>query len=217
MARTAPAFAFAGVPRVNLMPPLEIERRKRASLVRGWAWVVVAAMLVVGVIIAGAFALRLAADQALALEQANTNMLLAELSSLSEVSDAIAAEGELTAFRADAMGSDFAWAPLVASVTGALPADVRLTGFDLLSGGVPQTDDATTEVGLVGTMTLESPNPIDIAATIRELRSLEMVADVDGRAVTTAEQVSGAYTYQLDVTFDQSVYSGKYAATEGAE
>ena len=217
MARTAPAFAFAGVPRVNLMPPLEIERRKRASLVRGWAWAVIAAMLVAALVIAGAFALKFTADQALAAEQANTNVLLAELGSLSEVSGALATEAELTAFRGDAMGADFAWAPVVATITGALPADVALTGFDLTTGGTPQTADAATEVGLIGTMTLESPNPIDLPATIRQLRALEAVASVDGLALSTGQQSVGTYTYQLELAFDQSIYSGRFAATEGAE
>ncbi|WP_243077297.1 hypothetical protein [Microbacterium sp. SS28] len=211
------AFVLAGVPRVNLMPPLEIERRKRASLVRGWGWAVFTSLVVAALVVGGAFALKLVADQALAVEQANTTVLLTELSSLSEVSGAIAAEGELTYFRADAMGSDFAWTPLVAAITGALPAEVRLTGFDLTSGGNAQTEDPTSDVGLIGTMTLDSPNPIDLPATIRQLRDLESVANVDGRALTTGGEGGSRYTYQLDVTFDQSIYSGQYAPVEGAQ
>ena len=88
-------------------------------------------MLVAVLVVVGAFALKFVADQALVAEQAKTNALLTELSSLSEVSGALATEGEFTAFRADAMGADFAWAPVIATVAGALPADVRLTGFDL--------------------------------------------------------------------------------------
>ena len=217
MARTAPAFAFAGVPRVNLMPPIEIERRKRASLVRGWAWAVIAAMLVAALVVAGAFALKLVADQALVAEQAQTTTLLTELSSLSGVSSAIAIEGELTDFRGDAMGSDFAWAPVVATIVGALPADVRLTGFDVTTGGIPQTDDPSLEVGLTGAMTLESPTPIDLPTTIRQLRALESVAAVDGRALSTGQQSVGTYSYQLEIALDQSIYTRQYAATEGAE
>ena len=115
------------------------------------------------------------------------------------------------------MGADFAWAPVVATVAARSPADVRLTGFDFTAGGIPQTDDPTTEVGLTGTMTLESPNPIDLPATIRQLRALESVESVDGRALLTGQQNVGTYSYELDIAFDQSIYSGQYAATEGAE
>ena len=121
-------FVPAGVPRVNLMPPPEIERRKRASPVRGWTWAVFAAILVAVAIIAGAFALKFVADQALVAEQANSNVLITELASLSEVSGALATESELTAFRGDAMAADFAWAPVVATITGALPADAVFIG-----------------------------------------------------------------------------------------
>lgn len=217
MSSTAPAFPLAGVPRVNLMPPLEIERRRRGSLVRVWAWIVLAAMLVAALVIAGAFALKFAADQALVAEQAETNVLLSELSSLSPVSSALATERELTEFRADAMGADFAWAPVVAAVASALPADVRLTGFDLTAGGIPQADDPTTEVGLTGTMTLESPNPIDLPATIRQLRGVAAVDSVDGRSLLTGSQNVGTYSYQLDIVFDQSIYSGEYDLAEGGE
>ena len=217
MARTAPAPAFAGVPRVNLMPPVEIERRRRASLARGWVWGALAAIVVAALIILGAFALKLLADQRLAAEQAQTNNLLLELSSLSEVSGALSTEQELTVFRSEAMGSDFAWAPVVATVSSALPADVRLVGFDVVTNGVPQSTDPATEVGLVGTLSLESPTPIDLPATVRGIRSLAGVAFVDGRSLTTGQQSVGTYRYELDIALDQSIYSQQYALTEGVE
>ncbi|TDN93230.1 hypothetical protein [Microbacterium sp. BK668] len=215
MANAASALAFAGVPRVNLMPPAEIERRRRASLARGWVWGVLAAVVAAVLIIMGAFALKLVADQQLAAEQAQTNALITELSGLSEVSGALAAEQELESFRADALGGDYAWAPVVASLRSALPQDVTLTGWDVVSGGVPQSDDAAAEVGLTGTLTLESPTPIDLPATVRGIRSLPGVTLVDGRSLSTGQQTVGSYVYELDLTLDQSIYSGQYATQEG--
>lgn len=217
MARTAPALAFAGVPRVNLMPPVEIERRRRASLARGWVWGVLAAIVAAVLIIFGAFALKLLADQRLAAEQAQTNLLITELAGLSEVSRALSTEQELTTFRSQAMGSDFAWAPVVATITAALPSNVRLVGFDVVTGGVPQSTDPATEIGLVGTLSLESPTPIDLPATVRGIRSLAGVAFVDGRSLTTGQQSVGTYRYELDLAMDQSIYSQRFALTEGAE
>jgi hypothetical protein len=217
MSAVASAFPLAGVPRVNLLPPVEVERRRRGSLVRAWAWAVVAAMLVAFLVVVGAFAFKFVADQALVAEQARTNALLTELSSLSAVSGALAMEGELTAFRQDAMGADFAWTPVVATLASTLPTDVQLVGFDLVTGGVPQTDDPTVEAGLVGTLTLESPNSIDLPTTIRDLRALESVAMVDGRALSSGQRTVGTYRYELEVALDQSIYSGDFRATEGAE
>lgn len=218
MARTAPMLAYAGVPRVNLMPPVEIERRRRSSLARGWVWGVVAAVVATVLIILGAFALKLVADQQLAAAQAQTNALLVELSGLSEVSGAIATEEELTNFRSDAMGADFAWSPIIGAIEGALPGDVRLVGFEVVSGGNPQSADPATEIGLVGTLTLESPNPIDLPATIRQIRGLAGVTFVDGRALSAGgDAASATYSYELGVTLDQSIYSGQFASTEGGQ
>lgn len=208
--------AIGGLPRINLMPRPEIERREKDALIRKWMWGVAAAVLVALLIIAGAFTLKWLADQRLAAEQAASNALLAELAALSDVSRALALESELTAFRAEAMGADFDWAPVIASIAGALPAGADLTGFSFVSGGVPQGEDPTAEVGLTGTVNVGSPNPIDIVATVRALRKVPTVLAADGQSVSTSNVTEGAYTYVLTVTFDQSIYSKKYAE-EGGE
>lgn len=218
MARTSPALAFAGVPRVNLMPPAEIERRRRASLARGWVWGVVAAVLAAVLVILGALALKILADQQLTAEQAETNALVADLAALSDVSGALSSEKELQSFRAEAMGSDFAWTPVINLIQTALPAGVTLVGLDTVSGGVPQGQDPTAKPGLKGTLTLDSPAPIDFAATIRSIRGLTGVTSVDGRSISTGQQNVGSYVYEVDLTLDQSIYSGQFVApAEGGQ
>ena len=64
---------------------------------------------------------------------------------------------------------------MLAKVTGVLPAETTLTGFDFAVGGAPQGDDPTLEQGLVGTVTFDSPTPLDIVAIIRSLRGVEGV------------------------------------------
>jgi hypothetical protein len=207
--------AISGVPRVNLMPRSETLRRERDAVMRGWMWGVLGAIVVALLIIAAAFGLRWAAEQRLAAEQATSTQLLGELSALTEVSQALAAEQELTDFRARAMAADFAWQPVVRSLASALPADAVLTGFDFVSGGAPQGDDVTLEEGLTGTVAVESPRPIDIVATIRALRALPGVSYADGQSVTASSVTEGDYGYLLNVTLDQSIYSGDFVAGEG--
>lgn len=204
-------------PRVNLMPRSELARRERDRLVRGWVWGVLGAIVVAALIIAAAFWLKYAADQRLAAEQARTNNLLVELASLGEVSQALAAEQELTAFRADAMAVDLAWAPVLAKVTGVLPGDTAVTGFDFAVGAAPTGDDPTTQAGITGTVTFDSPTPLDIVPLIRSLRGVEGVLFADGQSLSSDSE-GGSYSYLLNVIFDQTVYSGQYAvAEEGGE
>lgn len=214
---TAVPVPFAGAPRLNLMPRSEVARRDRDRLVRLWVWIVFGAILVALLIIAGAFAFKFFADQRLAAEQARTTVLLTEIQSLSEVSQALATEAELTDFRTQAMAADLGWTPVIAKVTGILPPDTALTGFDLTVGGAPQGEDAALEKGAVGTVSVDSPTPLDIVAIIRSLRGVDGVLYADGQSVTSSQQSAGRYSYVLNVEFDQTVYSNRYAAEEGTE
>ncbi|WP_308491231.1 hypothetical protein [Microbacterium terrisoli] len=213
MARTAPAFAGAvgGAPRVSLLPRSEVDRRERAVLTRKWFWVVFAAIVVAAVAIGAAFAWSLLSTQRLSAAQAQTNSLLTQIGSMSDVSSSLAAEQELQSFRADAMGGDFAWKPLLTSVEGTLPKDVKVTGFDLATGAPPKAgSEPASEVGLTGTLTLTSPNVVDIAGLSRKLATVPGVQHADARATKTASGTDG-FDYTVDVTWDQSIYSGAYA------
>ncbi|MFD4959823.1 hypothetical protein [Microbacterium sp. NPDC058389] len=214
---TAIPAPFSGTPRVNLMPRSEVARRERDKLVNLWAWIVLGALVVALLIIAGAFALKFVADQRLVAEQTETNTLLGEIAALSDVSEALSTQSELTDFRTEAMASDLAWSPVIAKVTGILPPDATLTGFDVAVGGAPQGDDPTLEQGLVGTISVDSATPLDIVSIIRSLRGVEGVLFADGQSVTSSQVSAGRYAYQLTVQFDQTVYSNEYAAKEGDE
>lgn len=218
MTTAAPGVAFGGVPRVNLIPKSELDRRERAATARGWVWGVLGAIVAALALIAGAMALNWVADQRLAAEQARTNMLLTELASLAPVSGALATETDLLDFRTQSTASDFEWRPVIAQVQRALPAGVELVGFSLVVGGASQGEDPSLETGLTGTLSLSSPNAIDIAATVRSLRGGAGVAAADGRLVSTSQQSVNAYTYELSIAFDQSIYTGRFAsADEGGE
>jgi len=214
---TAIPVPFSGTPRVNLMPRSEIARRERDKLVSLWAWIVLGAIVVALLIIAGAFALKFVADQRLVAEQAKTNTLLSEIAALSDVSQALSTQSELTDYRTEAMATDLAWSPVIAKVAGILPPDATLTGFDVAVGGTPQGDDPTVEPGLVGTISIDSATPLDIVAIIRSLRGVDGVLFADGQSVTSSQISEGRYAYQLDVQFDQTVYSNQYAPEEGGE
>jgi len=214
---TAIPAPFSGTPRVNLMPRSEVARRERDKLVNLWAWIVLGALVVALLIIAGAFALKFVADQRLVAEQTKTSALLGEIAALSDVSQALSTQSELTDFRTEAMASDLAWSPVIAKVTGILPPDATLTGFDVAVGGAPQGDDPTAEQGLVGTISIDSATPLDIVSIIRSLRGVEGVLFADGQSVTSSQVTADRYAYQLNVQFDQTVYSNQYAAKEGGE
>ncbi|VXB54870.1 conserved hypothetical protein [Microbacterium sp. 8M] len=208
-----------GPPRVDLLPRSEVERRERDALGRTWVRVGLLAILLAVVLIAGAFAVNLFTQQRLAAEQARSAQLIGQIAALSDVSNALKTEADLTQLRAEAMGSDLSWAGIFDRIRGSLPADTNLTGFELTPGAAPVTSKdakadekaAKTGVGLTGTLTLDSGTALDLGAYVRSLRTVEGVLTADANSTTSGASAAGRFTYKVDVTFDQTVYSGNYA------
>jgi len=209
----SPALPLGGLPRVNLTPRSEIERRARASLLTRWGWGIAAALLVVAIVASGAFVLQTAADQRLAAENARTNDLLMQVAALAPVREKLTLESELQAYRSQAMGTDLTWSTLTTTAEQALPEDVILAGFALAPASLPAGEDPTLEVGVTGTLTLHSASTAEIVPYVRALREIPGVMSVvtDGWQLETEGE---GYRYLIRIVVDQSVYTGTFA--EGA-
>ena len=218
MARIIPVTP-GGMPRVDLLPRSEIERREREKLSATWVRICLLAALLAVVLVGGAFAFNLWAQQNLVAEQARSTQLVQQIGALSDVSGALATETELQNFRADAMGSDLAWTAILDKVRSPLLPESAVLGFDLVPGVAPvpaaagaAKDDAAAKkaVGLTGTLTIDSPNPLDLGPYVRNLRGVAGVLAADANAVVTSPSTPGRYTYTVDITFDQTVYSDRF-------
>ncbi|GAA4480327.1 hypothetical protein [Microbacterium panaciterrae] len=214
MARIA-AVTPGGPPRVDLLPPSEIERREREALSAVWVRICLLAVLLAVVLVGATYAWKLYAEQNAAAEQARSITLIGQIGALSEVSKALATESELQNFRADAMGSDLAWTSVLDKARSVLPAGTTLVGFDLTPGADPgattlDKDAAKKTVGLTGTLTIDSPNPVDLGPYARALRDVDGILTADASAAARSSATPGRYTYTVDITFDQTVYSGRF-------
>lgn len=212
MAAKKPVLALAGVPRVDLMPTSEVERRERVALTRTWALLAMAALVIGGLVIGGAFALKLVSDQQLAAERARTTVLLTELQSFSDVAAAITTQRQLEDFRASAMGTDTDWAAMLHLVTRATPADVTMLDFTL-NPATAVLEDPTSGVGYSGLLTLSAGSADAQAATVQALRAVPGVLAVD--AATLYQGGEDGFEFTVTIAFDQSVFSGAY--TNGTE
>lgn len=203
-----PAYALPVVARVNLMPRTETERRQKSVLLRRWVGGVLAALLVVAAVSAGAYWLQLGAAQRLAAENARTESLLSQLASLSDVRATLDLQSELTEFRAAAMATDQSWTRLLSTVESVLPAGVTVDGFLVAPAGAPTGEDPAAELGTVGSIFVVSDSPQEIVPLVRAVRPLPGVLVAEAWAVSWAEN---RYTYEIRFAFDQSVYTGAYA------
>lgn len=209
---------LAAEPRVNLLPASEVDRRERERLAVRWGVVVIVAVLVAALLTGAAWAWNQFAQQQLMAAQDRTTVLLGEVDAMAEASHALETEAELTAFLAEAMGSDLSWVEVQRTVESVLPDGVTLVGIDLRPGAPSSTqlsdDEAESLKGLDGTITLESTNAVDIAKIARALRSVRAVVYSDPYAVAESNSTPGTYTYTLDVMFDRRLYSGRFAAND---
>lgn len=215
MARTPkPAttgLVLSGTPRVNLLPPQIVERRLQTALTRRWLVGLVGSIVAVGAVVGGAQVVRASAQASLVTEQDRTLQLTTELASYSEVTTALSNSAELAKYRAEAMGNDLEWRLVFSTLQKQMPDRVVLTGLELIPGANP-TDgpQATGAVGLTGTMTLESTDPIDQDKVVDKLRKLDSTLDANA---STLELITGDdASYRMVVTFvsDQTVYSSRF-------
>ncbi len=229
------ATAFSGpggIPRVNLMPRSEIERRRRRIVLGRWAVVLIAALAVVALIIAAAFAGTLVASTRLAAEQNRSTNLLTEIGSLSEVSEAIALEKALHGYREQALADDTAWVPVFAALAATVPEGGKFIELVIDAGPTPEqllddpalpdattTDDPALRIGGGMTVVILGAEQMDLVTMTRRLRALPMVHTVEAQELSTeapaGDDEDPETRYQITVLLNQTVHTERFVAQEG--
>jgi hypothetical protein len=212
--RGAALSGYGFVPRVNLLPRSETERRDRLVLVRWWLVGVVMAVVLVVLVSAGAYTINVFASQRLAAENARTTALTTQLAGLADVSKIRGVQRDLEAYRTEAMGADIAWVPVFDALKALVPKDADLTGWDFVTGALPADGSAEGTAGMTGALMFASTTPIDIVQAVRHIRAADGVIDADGVDVKGTASQDGSdpsYSYTITVELDQTVYSGLYA------
>lgn len=208
-------LVLGGVPRVNLLPAAEIQRRGEQALIGRWVAGLVATAVVVSGLVVAAFWERGLAERQLAAEQARTMELNVALAGLAPVSQAFADRTALSDLRSAAMGNDLEWRALLTDLTRALPSGSTLTAFELVTGANPAPEaDPTTQVGVLGRLTVGSDDPADQNRLVDKLRGRDTVLSADAGALTSSGEEG--YSFVVEVVLDQAHYSGDHLPEAGA-
>jgi hypothetical protein len=207
---SASVLTVGGIPRVDLMPPAELERRNRRALLRRWGVALLATALVTVLVIGGAFAMRTFAEGRLATERARTDALIAEIASLSDVGATVSALADLESYREEALRADLDWSPLFDSLEATLPEGVTVIGFDITAGAGAEAEDPASALGASVLITFAGPAPFDIVPAVRGVRQVPSVLFAEGSGARFDEGKS-RYIAELTVGTDQDVYSGRFA------
>lgn len=207
-------LVLAGVPRVNLLPPSELQRRAAGALARRWVAGLAATALVVSGLVGAAYWQRSIAAEQLAAEQARTMELNGDLAGLSHISKALTTRAKLTDLRTQAMGNDLEWRALFSEFARALPTGAKLTGFELLTGANPVADvEPAAGIGVIGRIIVNTSDPADQNRMIDSLRGLDPVLAADAGSLTAA--VDNRFDFVVEIVVDQTHYSGDHLSEGG--
>ena len=206
---------LSGVPRVNLLPLSEVERRATRTLLKGWVIGALATAVIASGIVGAANWMRAVADSELAAEEDRTLELNTRLAEFSDVSRALAERGDLASYRTVAAGNDVGWREFLRTLLAAVPADSELRDFNLTVGANPaEGADPATAVGVIGRLTLATTDARDVARMVAKLRELDITLAADTGSLSSAGE--DGYTYTVDVVVNQGPYSGRFADEAGA-
>lgn len=204
------ALVLGGIPRVNLLPPQEVENRARKGLRMRWLAAFVSASLLVllGAGIGAAWTAQVDREQAAAAKASKE--LQAQLAQYSQGIYLRARLLKLESLVAQAGSNDQSWGPLIAEVKSVLPEGVRLIGFKVAPGAAPVAGtDASEQVGLKGTLTFSARSTSAQAETISQLRILMSFIDVDAGELS-ANGPTGGFSFVTTFTADQTRYTGRF-------
>lgn len=197
-----------GTPQVNLLPQAVITHRSQTRVLKEWGVRIAGAVAVVAIACAGLFAWQsVTALQLLGVQQQGEE-LLTRISAESEIQQLVQREQELDRFRTEAMSTDIDWAPVIEGVKAAFPEGAHVGSYELRSGATP-SGDPEQQTGLAGSVSIVGSFP----SAIPFLRDFASVSGLTGATVREGswDTAIKAYVHVIDLEFDQTVYSGRYA------
>lgn len=206
---TGKGLVVGGTPRVNLLPPDEVENRSRKALKVRWLGAFISAFVLVGLVLMVGFRWNSLAHGDVDAAAQESARLQLQLAGYSEVINLEADVQKLQDLRMQAGSNDLRWGQLIAEIKSVLPDGVGLIGFKAAPGGAPLGSDASAEVGLKGTLTFSARTTSALAETITKLRTVNGFLDVDAGGLSSDGPVGG-FTFVTTFSADQTRYTGRF-------
>ena len=203
-------LVMGGTPRVNLLPPKEVENRARKELRMQWLKAFISAFLLIAMPWTVGLQWNAVVHSQLEANVEESEQLQSQLAEYSEVIHLQSNVRNLNALRTQAGSNDQNWEVLTAQIRSVLPAGVALIGFTLVPGAAPVPgSDASAAVGLKGTLTFSAKATSAQADTITRLRTVKTFIDVDASELSS-NGPGGGFTFVTTFSADQTGYTGRF-------
>jgi Tfp pilus assembly protein PilN len=214
----ADGLIVGGEPRVHLLPP-EVIGRKRARIVRrrlGMGLVAVILAVAVGL---GLATLTMASAQSeLTIAQAQTTSIISQQAKYSDVLKVKADAAAIQAAQKQATAQEISWQPFIKRFEATLPAGASITG---ITGSI----DAPFEVAPQVTDPLQGPRVATVVATIsmdqstiagwlNTLPALKGFVDATPNSITLGN--NGQYVVAITVHINKDALANRFTKNAGA-
>jgi Tfp pilus assembly protein PilN len=211
---------WATVPRVNLLPPEIMERRRFRQLQLMLGAAVLAALVVAGALTYWATTGVTHARDDLAAAQTQVSTLRARESQYAEVPRVIAEVEAATAARAQVMAADVVWSRYLGDLDAALPQGAAFTTLTANVSG--STTAAATGTGVpagIGTVSVAGTAP-SYGAVSAWMDALDAVAGIDsptlsGASKDTSDTTGAAVTFSTGAVVTDAALSHLYDGKAG--
>ncbi len=209
-------------PRVDLLPPEIGERNRQAGVRRGLRFVVLGALILVVLAIAGAWYLATSAHLALAGEQSHTQSLVAQQGQYTDVRTAQDAIKLGEAAQKVGASTEIDWRSYLATLQKTLPANVVLAGVTIDSADIIK-DYAQSDVPLEGariatlTFTARTKTLPSIPSWLNRLETLPGFVDATPGTVTLT---ADGYIATITMHINSDAYDNRFttdAATSSTD
>lgn len=205
-------IAVGATPRADLLPVAVKEAIKRRPIVRRLAALVAFVLILTLAAVAGATYLALAAQQALADEQARSELLLAQQIEYAEARQVSSDVDETIAAQQVATLAEPDWNALLAEIRATLPPGVLLTSVVGTVSPTESEDEVPLRQDSVGSFSISaiSDTVPNVEAWIAELESITGFAGI--APPVSVEGGSGAvYTVNIEVLINTDVFINRFA------
>jgi hypothetical protein len=213
-------FNIPARPQVNLMPPEVLEGRQLVVLKRRLVWAVIFLLVVVALVFAGAYMLRMAAETRHEDSLAAADQLTAQKREYSPVITVLGDIEKTTAARSFTLSTEVNWMSYIYAIEAVLPEGVTMESVSItgISPGAelqPGADDLTRAGIAVIAFQAKSETLPDASEWIEALQSVPGLADANLQSSELAdEEGEELYTVSATVQVTEDALANRTFADE---
>ncbi|WP_348788694.1 hypothetical protein [Leifsonia sp. NPDC080035] len=217
--KAAPApIAVGGEPRVSLIPPEVLARRKARGVRRSLAWGVLGVVLITVAAVGGTAVLGIRAQIDLVAAQARTGELLAEQAQYTEVRKVQDQVSLVEAAQQVGASTEIDWKDYLQKVQATLPGDVSMTAVTIDSSTPLATyaqPTAPLQGARVATLTFEASSPTlpVVPVWLTALAKLPGFADATPGSVSL-DETTKTYTLSITMHINETAFDRRFDSQE---